>query len=76
MHTDLENLKLSGNFEKPQKGKELCVNFVRGQGNFSLYCVLVPIFSFSGQPCGQDLSGNISPEKLGYFDLDFLRNSP
>ena len=52
------------------------MNFVRGQGNFSLYCVLVLIFFFLGQPGGQDLSDNISPEKLGYFDLDFLRNSP
>ena len=54
------------------------MNFVRGQGNFSLhvYCVLVLIFFFLGQLGGQDLSGNISPEKLGYFDLDFLRNSP
>ena len=52
------------------------MNFVRGQGNFSLYCVLVLIFFCRGQPGGQDLSGNISPEKLGYFDLDFLRNNP
>ena len=52
------------------------MNFFRGQGNFSLYCVLVLIFFFLAQPGGQDLSGNISPEKLGYFDLDFLRNSP
>ena len=83
MHTDLENVKnleLSGNFDPPQKSR----NFVRGHGiltqfrQFSVqgcYCALVVIFCLLDQD-DEDWRGNISNEKLRYFDLEFLRNSP